>query len=157
LSIGQVLERAVAHFDFVAPMVYPSHYPRGFNGWSNPNDHVYDVIKYSMDRAVSRMKNPETSIAGLEFTPAFEDVIVKEKDEKGVEHETTVKKQKVGIYTKPVWESTKLRTWIQDFDYGGDYGPKEVRAEIQATYDSGLTSWMIWSPNNRYTVEALLK
>jgi hypothetical protein len=59
------------------------------------------------------------------------------------------------VYTKQVYPATKLRTWIQDFDYGGDYGPVEVRAQFQATYDAGLTSWMIWSPSNRYTLDAL--
>ncbi|MEK7134487.1 MAG: putative glycoside hydrolase [Patescibacteria group bacterium] len=46
---------------------------------------------------------------------------------------------------------------MQDFDYGGNYGEKEVRAQIQATYDTGLTSWMLWDPANRYTPEALNK
>src|SRR3989338_7522336 len=32
LNIGQVLERAMPYFDFIDPMVYPSHYPTGFNG-----------------------------------------------------------------------------------------------------------------------------
>jgi hypothetical protein len=62
-----------------------------------------------------------------------------------------------GVYKKPTYDATKLRTWIQDFDYGGNYGPKEVRAQFQATYDSGLTSWMIWNASNKYTIEALHK
>jgi hypothetical protein len=32
---------------------------------------------------------------------------------------------------------------------------KMVRAQISAVYDSGLTSWMLWSPTNRYTEGAL--
>ena len=114
LNIGQVLERTLPYFDGVYPMVYPSHYPKGFNGWSNPNDHVYDVVHFSMSRAVERANRATTS-------------------------------------------PLKLRPWIQDFDYGGNYGATEVRAQIQATYDSGLTSWLIWDPGNKYTVEALLK
>src|SRR5690606_36393059 len=31
LGIGQVLEKALPYFDYGAPMVYPSHYPAGFN------------------------------------------------------------------------------------------------------------------------------
>lgn len=114
LNIGQVLEPALKHFDYVAPMVYPSHYPPNFNGWANPNQHVYEVIKYSMDKAVARAKTAST-------TPL------------------------------------KLRPWLQDFDYGGNYGAVEVRAQIQANYDAGLTSWMLWDPNNKYTPAALLK
>ena len=45
LNIGQVLERAMPYFDYVMPMVYPSHYPPNFNGWKNPNNHSYDLIK----------------------------------------------------------------------------------------------------------------
>lgn len=51
----------------------------------------------------------------------------------------------------------KLRPWLQDFDYGGNYDIAEVRAQIQAVYDAGLTSWMLWDPSNKYTVDALLK
>jgi hypothetical protein len=35
------------------------------------------------------------------------------------------------------------------------YDEKMVRAQIQAVYDSGLNSWMLWSPSNRYTEKAL--
>lgn len=51
---------------------------------------------------------------------------------------------------------SKLRPWIQDFDLGADYGMPEVRAQIQATYDSGLTSWLSWDAANKYTREAYL-
>jgi len=51
----------------------------------------------------------------------------------------------------------KLRPWLQDFSYGGHYGAKEVREQIQATYDAGLTSWMLWDASNKYTKSALNK
>ena len=54
LGIGQVLENALAHFDFVAPMVYPSHYPPNFNGWKKPAEKPYDVIYFAMSRAYNR-------------------------------------------------------------------------------------------------------
>jgi hypothetical protein len=37
------------------------------------------------------------------------------------------------------------------------FTPAMVRAQIQATYDVGLTSWMLWSPSNRYTESILNK
>ena len=49
----------------------------------------------------------------------------------------------------------KLRPWLQDFNLGADYGSAEVRAEIKATYDAGLDSWMLWSASNKYTSDAL--
>jgi len=51
--------------------------------------------------------------------------------------------------------SLKLRPWLQDFDMGATYDAAMVRAQIQATYDAGLTSWMMWNPSNKYTRAAL--
>jgi hypothetical protein len=48
--------------------------------------------------------------------------------------------------------------WLQDFSYGRGatpYGPAEVRAQIQATYDVGLTGWVLWNSGSQYTVGAL--
>ena len=56
LGIGQVLERAAPYFDFIAPMVYPSHYASGFGGYKNPAEHPYEIIKISMDHGIERMK-----------------------------------------------------------------------------------------------------
>jgi hypothetical protein len=50
----------------------------------------------------------------------------------------------------------KIRPWLQDFDLGADYTADMVRAQIQAVYDAGFTSWMLWDPSNRYTQGALL-
>jgi hypothetical protein len=52
---------------------------------------------------------------------------------------------------------SKLRPWLQDFNLGATYGPDKVRAQMQATYDSGLDSWLLWSAGNTYTAEALLQ
>lgn len=112
LNIGQVLEYAAPYFDYIAPMVYPSHYPPNFNGWKNPNNYPYEVVKFSMDSAVQKLVNASS-------TPS------------------------------------KLRPWLQDFDYGGNYDIPEVKAQIQATYDAGLDSWMLWSASNKYTRGAL--
>lgn len=54
LGIGQVLERALPYFDYVAPMVYPSHYPPTFIGFAKPAEHPYEVIHYAMTKAVER-------------------------------------------------------------------------------------------------------
>jgi hypothetical protein len=49
----------------------------------------------------------------------------------------------------------KLRTWIQDFNLGQpSYGKQEIQDQIQATYDSGLNSYMSWDPKNRYIKDA---
>lgn len=52
----------------------------------------------------------------------------------------------------------KFRPWLQDFSYGRGkpYGPEEVRAQIQATYEAGLDSWMLWNADSVYQERALL-
>lgn len=111
LGIGQILEKTLPYFDYVSPMVYPSHFPKGWAGIDNPAAEPYLVIQKSMGKAVERTKamgeNPE-----------------------------------------------KLRPWLQDFDLGADYTPELVEAQITATYDTGLDSWLMWDPRNTYTVEA---
>jgi hypothetical protein len=44
-----------------------------------------------------------------------------------------------------------VRPWYQDFTLGPPhYGPAEVRAQIQAGYDNGIRSWLLWNPGSRY-------
>lgn len=54
LGIGQVLERSFPYFDFIAPMIYPSHYPKGFHGIANPAEKPYQVITIAMKKGVER-------------------------------------------------------------------------------------------------------
>ncbi len=133
VGIGQIWERTLPHFDYVAPMIYPSHYYNGFSGFANPNDHPYEVIHTALAEAVKRTVATSTTVQTLggsyisSTTPA--------------------------LYTKPTFNKGKIRPWLQDFDYPVPYTPAMVRAQMKATYDLGLTSWMMWDPTNTYTRE----
>ncbi len=65
MGIGQVLENAMPYFDYIDPMVYPSHYPDNFNGYKNPAAVPYDLIKYVMSSAVERMVAASSTPAKL--------------------------------------------------------------------------------------------
>lgn len=112
LNIGQLLENGLANFDYIAPMVYPSHYPPTFLGYKNPAAYPYEVVKYAMDEGVKR-------------------AVAMGQDK------------------------SKLRPWLQDFDLGAPYTAEMIKKQMQATYDAGLTSWLLWSPSNKYTRGAL--
>lgn len=112
MGIGQLLEIALPYFDYIMPMVYPSHYPPTYQGYKNPAQYPYEIIKYDMSSAITRAKLASTS-------------------------------------------PDKLRPWLQDFNLGAVYDATKVRAQIQATYDAGLDSWILWSPSNKYTKGAL--
>ncbi len=118
LNIGQVLEDSFLNFDYVSPMVYPSHYPSGFYGIKNVNAEPYKVVNISMQKAMDRLKTYHETVAS-----------------------TTV----------------EFRPWLQDNNYPVTYTADMVRAQIQATYDAGIDSWMLWDAGNTYTREALLQ
>lgn len=128
LGIGQLLENALPYFDYVSPMVYPSHYPAHWNGFAKPAEQPYKVIKIAMTKGVERER--AWNISNGFFTLDSH-----------------------GVTTTP---RSKLRPWLQDFNLGATYTPEMVRTQIKATYDVGLTSWMLWNAANKYTEEALL-
>jgi hypothetical protein len=150
VGIGQNLDDAFHYFDAIAPMVYPSHYAAGFDGYKNPAKHPYEIVHRSMIEANMRLKN---YIAAAANSTSTEQYLVK----------------------KP-----KLRPWLQDFDLGVNYDPGKVRAQIMAVHvaeglcekvatttdPSGFLcdelkkdfsgGWMLWDPKNVYTADALL-
>lgn len=130
LNIGQVLERALPYFDYIAPMVYPSHYPSGFHGYKDVNANSYGIIHFSMSEAVRRTISETTTNVG--FT-----------------HER-IGTSTPAVYKKAVYDKDKMRPWLQDFDYPVSYTPAMVHEQIKATYDAGLDSWMFWDPGNKY-------
>jgi hypothetical protein len=55
-------------------------------------------------------------------------------------------------------DAAKLRPYLQDFSLPGRgirYGPKEVRAQIQAAADQGIMDWTLWNARCSYTLSAL--
>ncbi len=134
LGIGQIIEDAYENFDYVSPMVYPSHYASGFLGYKNPAKYPYEVINYSMKIALSRLEILDNKLNNASTTASSSAVV-------------SIKK-KLG----------RLRPWIQDFDLGANYDARMVKLEIDATKDAlgnGFTGFMLWSPSNHYTTEAL--
>ena len=152
LGIGQVIEDAYSYFDYVAPMVYPSHYASGFLGYQNPALYPYEVVKYSMDNALKRLID-----YGLQ--PAAT---------------STNSTSTNSTSTNPELFKAKLRPWLQDFNLGANYNATMVRKQIEAVYDAArlltpersdggqasstpefVNGWMLWNSSNVYTKGAL--
>jgi hypothetical protein len=52
--------------------------------------------------------------------------------------------------------AAEIVPWYQDFTLGAPrYGVKQVRAQMQAGYDHGIRSWILWNAGSSYTVSAL--
>ncbi len=135
LGIGQRLEDALPYFDFIAPMVYPSHYANGVFGFANPATHPYEIVNNSILGAIGKIKNFEFGIPS--------------------ESSSTIN----GSGTLPAIKireaRAKLRPWLQDFDLGADYDAEKIRAQIRGSDEAGGAGWMLWDPKNIYTREAL--
>jgi hypothetical protein len=108
-QIAQDIPGLAAHADYIAPMVYPSHWAAGEYDVDHPNAQPYDIVRRSLDDFLAAVEGTDTRIV----------------------------------------------PWLQDFSLGVAYGPEEVRAQIDATFDAGITEFILWNPRVRYTAEAL--
>lgn len=132
LGIGQVIEDAFKNFDYVAPMVYPSHYAPGFIGYQKPAEHPYEVMKYSLGRANERwnaLVHPKST--STEPIPP----------------------EKLG-HLRPWIQDFNLGAV-----YNASMVKKEFQAVYDALQNGTTTGvyggWMVWDPSNHYTKSAL--
>lgn len=182
LGIGQIIENAYPFFDAVSPMVYPSHYAKGFLGFQNPAAYPAEIVQYSVEKALNRLFQQTTTMMN--------------NDESNASSQQSIVNGQL---------LSKLRPWLQDFDLGADYTAAMVRGQINATYRAACKvlekmekkeeretedttedilvpkliegqsidspspgnlqlatdncnpkiGWMLWNPSNIYTVEAL--
>lgn len=132
LGVGQVFLALYDYFDYVSPMIYPSHYISGNFGFDNPAEHPYEVVLGTIEKGKTQLWEKSVAEVGT----------------------TTI------AIVNPVFEKhlKKLRPWLQDFNIGAIYDSDMIRKEKQAVYDAGLASgWLLWNPRNVYTEEALDK
>lgn len=109
-SIAQDVPRMAQVVDYLAPMIYPSHWGEGQYRVDSPIREPYEITRRSL----------------ADF-------------------------QRVTAGT-----GVRLLPWIQDFTlFGVPYGPAEVRAQIDAAASLGITGFLLWNPNVRYTDGAL--
>ena len=130
LGIGQILERALPYFDYIDPMVYPSHYNSGFAGLKNVNSDTYKVVAVSMNTAVARTTATTTRNRFLGAVP--------------------IASTSPQLYEKKSYPASAMRPWLQSFDYPVEYTPAMVAAQIKANEDAGLASYLFWDAANRY-------
>lgn len=60
------------------------------------------------------------------------------------------------LRNRAVKNAGRIVPWYQDFTLGkAKQGAAQLHAQMQAGYDNGMFSWMLWNPGSRYTVSAL--
>ncbi len=109
-AIAQDVPAMARVVDYLAPMIYPSHWGAGQYRVASPIREPFEITK--------------RSLADFQRVAAGSGV--------------------------------RLLPWIQDFSlYGVVYGPAEVRAQLDAAASLGITGFLLWNPNARYTATAL--
>ena len=108
-QIAQPIPRMAATVDYVAPMVYPSHWGPNEYGVVDPNSSPYEIVNRSLAEFQRQVEGTDSTVLA----------------------------------------------WLQDFSLGVDYGPAEVRAQIDAAADAGVVDFLLWDAAATYTSAAL--
>ena len=95
--------------DYIAPLIYPSHWADGSYDVPDPNAQPYLIVKRSLE-------DFRREVAGT---------------------------------------GARLVPWLQDFSLGVDYGPEQVKAQIEAADADGVHEFLLWDPDVTYTTGAL--
>jgi len=64
-GVGQIIEHAFRYFDYICPMLYPSHYADGFEGYGNPAKYPYEIVKYCTEQALLRLEEFKEKEEGI--------------------------------------------------------------------------------------------
>ena len=62
MNIGQRMEDVADYVDFICPMIYPSHYPKGHLGLKNPAEHPYRIIYDASLRGMKRLEGKRAKL-----------------------------------------------------------------------------------------------
>ena len=125
-AVGQDYKEMSRYLDYICPMIYPSHYGFGYAGIAYPDKEPAKIIKMALNSS----------------------------------------NKKIGEI--PEYQHRAIcRPWLQDFtaSYLGTkngearylvYDAPVLRIQMEATYESGLTDWLLWNAGGSYTEDAWL-
>lgn len=133
-GIGQTLETISEVFDYISPMIYPSHFandhPSHYSGngkgtningvlYPKPDLEPYNILYNTLLIAKRRLENSGSNV--------------------------------------------NVRPYLQGFNadympegYFIEYGADQYKDQIKAVYDAGFTEWIFWNSRNTYIKEAFL-
>lgn len=145
-QIWQNLESFLLYFDYVGPMIYPSHYWAGFLGYKQPDNHPYEIFSYALSEANTRIDS-----LNIEINSA-------KTEERNISIKWKFDAKKSNISEIEEIKYTKIRPWLQGFSctrcaWATRYNTTKFRKQIQAIHDAGMNSWFVWSAWSNYYPE----
>ena len=129
MGTGQIFEDALKYFDYVCPMLYPSHYASGFLGYKNPAEHPYEIVTYAMESALARKKVFDALQVSTSQLP----------------------QESASARIRP-W----LQDFNRGADYTAAMVGQEIQAVNKAA-GKDFSGFLLWNPLNIYTRDAVLK
>ena len=125
-AVGQDYVEMSRYLDYICPMIYPSHYGFGYAGIDYPDKEPAKIIKLALNASNKKIAE----------IPEYQHRAI-------------------------------CRPWLQDFtaSYLGSkngeqrylvYDAEVLRIEMEATYECGLTDWLLWNASGLYTEDAWL-
>ena len=145
-QIGQNLESFLLYFDYVAPMIYPSHYGVGFLWYKQPDNHPYEIFQYAINESNNKINalNKEIKLA--------------QEENRSISILWKFDAKKSNISKVSEIKPTNVRPWLQGFSCtrcpgATRYNTTKFRKQIQAINDVWITSWFVWSAGSNYYPE----
>ena len=141
-QIWQNLESFLLSFDYVWPMVYPSHYWEWHFWFKYPDNNPYWVIKASLDSAIKKIDNLNLEIKNAEIE--FRDIKLNEF--------FTYDRRSL---TKKTIDIKQIRPYLQGFSCTRCanytlYNREKFRQGVSAVNDSWIDSWWVRSSGSYY-------
>jgi len=144
MEIGQKITDALLYFDYVCPMLYPSHFPENFENFSNPAEHPYEIIYRSLIRIKSLFDKTQIN--------TDQDADQRGYNNRGSTQIQTQIDADIGVNQgSNLRKSAFIRPWLQAFDLGAKYTPEMILKQKQAVEDGGGFGWLLWNARNDYS------
>jgi len=136
-AIGQRVLDFVKTFDYISFMLYPSHFYLGFEVPADPSRNL-PTLYFPYEAA-----DASQVVSSHPYEVVWRSLLF------------------ASDYLASLGSDARLRPWLQDFTLKFDtgrgilYDAQKVKLQIRAAEDAGISSWLLWNPENVYTREAL--
>ena len=142
-STLSIEESFVLNFDYVAPMIYPSHYGVGYLWYQVPDNAPYEIFYDSMQTAKDKIDILNSNIDTVKSGTG--QLLIQWVFETNIQ---TSQLQTV--------DYNKIRPWLQGFTctwctWATSYDAQKFNKQISAIEDLWFTSgWYVWNASANY-------